>query len=1002
MTTPRPFFVAALALASLSCQLGDLVKPGSPGKLVVSPASLLDSAMAGTSTARMQTLSLTSDGGGRLTWNASLAHGSAWIALAKGQDTVPVSVSVALRPNALAVGMYRDTIEITAGDGEPLRVPVAFSIRAAAAGQNPSSPTQLAQLNGDGTTAIPVGGAAAQADVVFRAMVTDPDGSDRIRVEVEVKQVGAAFTGQGAAQGGLVTNGSLASVTVSDVPQGTFNHWRARAIDEGGRASAWVSFGDNPEEQADFRAGPQRAPELPDVLGQYGIDGTTAITLGGLTTERTVILRGVLRDPDAGDSLRMEAEIQSLGIPFSNVPNAVSAQVLAGASGNAAATGLSDYTSYHWQARTVDRTGLRSAWVSFGGNTESEADLRVVLPPTRLAFLTEPSHTASAAPITPAVRVAVQDAGGSTLSYFNGSITVALSSNPSGGILTGTATVNAVNGIATFTDLRVDKMGSGYALAASSSGLPGVTSSAFNIIAGSASSLAFTTQPSTTAAGASITPSIRVAALDAQGNPATGFAGTVTLALGANPGGGTIAGTTTVTASGGVAVFADIRIDRAGTGYTLVATSSSLSAATSSPFSITAGGVSPSQSSVGVVPVTIPASSGASTATITVTASDAGGNRVSGATVALVATGTGNVVTPASGATSASGTFTATISSTVAGTKTISATVNGVAITQTATVTVTPAAASQLAFAVQPSSVGAGASIAPAIQVAAQDAFGNVVTTFTGSITMAIGTNPGAGTLAGTATVTAAIGVATFSNLSINSAGTGYTLAASSAGLAAATSTTFNVTAGGVSGAQSTVAAAPASIVASTGSAISTVTVTVRDGSGTPLAGVSVTLAATGTGNTFTPGTGTTNASGVFTSAFSSTIAGPKTISATAGGIVVTQTAGVTVTAAAATALVFTAQPTATAANAAITPGVTVTARDSFGNDATSFTGTVTVAIGTNPGTGVLTGTLSVAAATGVATFNNLQITPAGVGYTLATAATGVSGATSSAFNVTP
>ena len=41
---------------------------------------------------------------------------------------------------------------------------------------------------------------------------------------------------------------------------------------------------------------------------------------------------------------------------------------------------------------------------------------------------------------------------------------------------------------------------------------------------------------------------------------------------------------------------------------------------------------------------------------------------------------------------------------------------------------------------------------------------------------MAIGTNPGGGTLSGTTTVAAVAGVATFSNLSINKAGTGYTL----------------------------------------------------------------------------------------------------------------------------------------------------------------------------------------------------------------------------------
>ena len=47
---------------------------------------------------------------------------------------------------------------------------------------------------------------------------------------------------------------------------------------------------------------------------------------------------------------------------------------------------------------------------------------------------------------------------------------------------------------------------------------------------------------------------------------------------------------------------------------------------------------------------------------------------------------------------------------------------------------------------------------------------------------MAIGTNPSSGTLAGTLTVNAVAGVATFANLSINAAGSGYTLGASATG----------------------------------------------------------------------------------------------------------------------------------------------------------------------------------------------------------------------------
>src|SRR5207247_5069353 len=91
--------------------------------------------------------------------------------------------------------------------------------------------------------------------------------------------------------------------------------------------------------------------------------------------------------------------------------------------------------------------------------------------------------------------------------------------------------------------------------------------------------------------------------------------------------------------------------------------------------------------------------------------------------------------------------------------------------------------ATHLVFAVQPSNATAGAAIAPAIQLTAEDVQGNTDPSFTGNVTVALGTNPGGGTLSGTTTVAAVNGVAAFSTLTINRAGTGYTLAASARGL---------------------------------------------------------------------------------------------------------------------------------------------------------------------------------------------------------------------------
>jgi hypothetical protein len=59
----------------------------------------------------------------------------------------------------------------------------------------------------------------------------------------------------------------------------------------------------------------------------------------------------------------------------------------------------------------------------------------------------------------------------------------------------------------------------------------------------------------------------------------------------------------------------------------------------------------------------------------------------------------------------------------------------------------TGSTAAKLAFTAQPSNVGAGSSIAPAVAVSIEDSSGNVVTTATNQVTIAIGTNPANGTL---------------------------------------------------------------------------------------------------------------------------------------------------------------------------------------------------------------------------------------------------------------
>jgi len=101
--------------------------------------------------------------------------------------------------------------------------------------------------------------------------------------------------------------------------------------------------------------------------------------------------------------------------------------------------------------------------------------------PTSLAFVQQPTSTATTFPIAPPVTVAVQDQNGTTIANSTAAVTVGIQSNPGNASLAGTTTVNAVNGIATFSNLSIATIANGYTLSAVSGNLQPATSAAFNI-----------------------------------------------------------------------------------------------------------------------------------------------------------------------------------------------------------------------------------------------------------------------------------------------------------------------------------------------------------------------------------------------------------------------------------------------------------------------------------------------------------------------------------------
>ena len=148
--------------------------------------------------------------------------------------------------------------------------------------------------------------------------------------------------------------------------------------------------------------------------------------------------------------------------------------------------------------------------------------------------------------------------------------------------------------------------------------------------------------------------------------------------------------------------------------------------------------VAQTTSSLTAVPGTVTAD-GETTTTLTVTAKDAEGNPIGGATVALTSADTGDHFGTVSGTTNAQGVFTTTLSSTEANAAdTVTALINGTA-SETASVDFTTGAVSQTtsSLTASPSTVAADGTSTTLLTVTAEDANGNVIPDATVTLTAA-------------------------------------------------------------------------------------------------------------------------------------------------------------------------------------------------------------------------------------------------------------------------
>ena len=376
--------------------------------------------------------------------------------------------------------------------------------------------------------------------------------------------------------------------------------------------------------------------------------------------------------------------------------------------------------------------------------------------------------------------ITAEDAHGNVVTDFSDSITLSDSlggasfsvGSFSGGVATVTATLDTA-GAQSFTASDPTATISG-------------TSSLVTVTPAAASKLLVSSSLSSLSAGG--TTSLSITAEDRFGNVVIGFSDSVTLAD--NLGGASFSA---ASFSDGLATLT-ATLDTAGTQSLTISDPAATISGTSGPVTVT-----PVVASKLLVSSSSSSLSAGGTTSVTITAEDRFGNLITGFSDSVtLSDNLGGATFSTASFSGGVATLTATLDT--AGTQSLTASDPTAAISSTSNgISVTPGTATQLLIMTQPpSTVTAGSNFGFAVTT--EDLFGNIATGYSGSVTVALKSNPGGSTLGGTTTATVTGGVATFSGLTLNNVDPGYTLQTTSGTLTSATSNAISVASSQASG----------------------------------------------------------------------------------------------------------------------------------------------------------------------------------------------------------
>ena len=172
-------------------------------------------------------------------------------------------------------------------------------------------------------------------------------------------------------------------------------------------------------------------------------------------------------------------------------------------------------------------------------------------PFARLAFVVAPADGSQAGvPFAPAIKVGLYDGQGNLMATANDPVTLAIRANPAGGTLSGTTTVNAIDGMATFDGLSIDTPSAApYTLIATAACSTATLSAPFTVLLGDTAPTLAPVADQETPEGNTV--NVGLSGADADGDALTYAAIGLPAGLSVHPTTGAISGTVSYTAAAG-------------------------------------------------------------------------------------------------------------------------------------------------------------------------------------------------------------------------------------------------------------------------------------------------------------------------------------------------------------------------------------------------------------------------------------------------------------------